>query len=567
MRWSKRWLCCAAVVAGMMTASAPTAMADTIFESFEGDLRPWRAEEYTPLLWYVLPTQDTAQEGSWAVDITADGRADDGTIWLVREIQLPAGTWNIGLEFYTIGYPAGTMGVWPTVAFIGPYEPQVETDFTQSEYGFNLGMIVGSGWTPVNVSKTLDVSQPTVAYVAFGTNITFEVERTHYFDSATITGVPVQCGNGDCFGGEDACNCPADCGPPAGSESICDDGIDDDCDGFTDCVDGECTFDPVCEGIVCDGDSVCETGEHSCYCWVDCGPWSLYEWCDDEIDNNCNGLIDCDDFFYCGGAPECWEPPPCDYDGTCEEGEDCNNCPNDCYSASGAICGNDVCEIGDGEDCLSCPADCNGVQGGKPSGRYCCGDGAGSNPVGCGDPRCTGDGNTCTAEPALASCCGDGTCEGTEDSYNCAIDCGAPPGCGDGTCDPGEDPCNCPDDCGAPPASETDCTDGVDEDCDSLTDCGDDDCAGDPACADPCGDDFCDTGGGEDQCNCPEDCGTPPASEGNCTNGFDDDCDGPADCEDSDCAGDPACACLPKGAACSTDGECCSNWCHRGACK
>jgi hypothetical protein len=58
-------------------------------------------------------------------------------------------------------------------------------------------------------------------------------------------------------------------------------------------------------------------------------------------------------------------------------------------------CGNDVCQPGFGEDCLSCPADCNGVQGGSPANRYCCGDGDGQNPVGCGDPRCTANGNTC----------------------------------------------------------------------------------------------------------------------------------------------------------------------------
>jgi len=58
-------------------------------------------------------------------------------------------------------------------------------------------------------------------------------------------------------------------------------------------------------------------------------------------------------------------------------------------------CGNNVCEPGGGEDCLSCPDDCNGVQGGNPGNRYCCGDGDGDAPVGCSDPRCTANGNSC----------------------------------------------------------------------------------------------------------------------------------------------------------------------------
>jgi len=53
--------------------------------------------------------------------------------------------------------------------------------------------------------------------------------------------------------------------------------------------------------------------------------------------------------------------------------------------------------------------------------------------------------------------------------------------------------------------AESACDDGFDEDCDGLVDCDDADCGSDPACADPCGDAFCDAGGGEDQCSCPAD--------------------------------------------------------------
>ena len=254
---------------------------------------------------------------------------------------------------------------------------------------------------------------------------------------------------------------------------------------------------------------------------------------DTLVPGGCEINADCDDGLFCNGAETCdggtcaagADPCPgqdcdeandicvplvCNSDGTCDAGEDCNNCPADCISGDGAaVCGNDVCETGAGEDCRSCAADCNGVTTGRPSGRYCCGD-----DVGCLDGRCTGDGNTCsTTGGGVSYCCGDGTCEGEEDGFNCEIDCGADPYCGDLVCNgsSGEDPCTCPADCGAPPASEA----------------------------------------------------------GLCANGDDDDCDGPIDCADGDCAGDDACQCALAGEACDADADCCSNNCHpaKGYCK
>jgi subtilisin family serine protease len=218
------------------------------------------------------------------------------------------------------------------------------------------------------------------------------------------------------------CDCPPDCSTPSATEvpgESCADGLDNDCDGTTDCEDADCLADDAC------------------------------------ADSTCNN------------------------DGVCDVGEDCDNCPLDCHPVPGASCGNRVCEAGNGEDCITCPADCNGKLGGKPSRRFCCGDAA----TACGDTRCEDRGLSCTVEPVDVSCCGDGVCEGNEDSCSCADDCGsAPPAesvgstCGDGidndcdgladcddpdctgdpvcpacdnddVCEPGEDCVSCPNDC------------------------------------------------------------------------------------------------------------------------
>lgn len=185
----------------------------------------------------------------------------------------------------------------------------------------------------------------------------------------------------------------------------------------------------------------------------------------------CSDDWECDDGLFCNGAEECvdgvcrrgsnpcpglicdeatglCEPPTCNFDASCDLGENCDSCPDDCIGHDGSqACGDGICQPGNGEDCLSCPSDCQGKQKGSQSSRFCCGA-----DVDCSDARCNAD---------------TWVCDDTQPAPYC---------CGDGVCDPGEYPCNCRVDCGPPPFTEESCADGVDNDCDSLTDEADPDC-------------------------------------------------------------------------------------------
>ena len=321
------------------------------------------------------------------------------------------------------------------------------------------------------------------------------------------------------------------------------------------------TFGP-CPDPTCD-DGIQNQGEQRIDCGGPCPPCEClsHSECNDGL--YCTGVEICDNYGQCQpGFDPCYGMLcdedndtciGCDHDGTCETGEDCHNCPDDCPSGSGAGCGNGVCETADGEDCVACSDDCNGQLGGKPSDRYCCGDGTAQYGVTCEDVRCTAAGNTCTDEPAATWCCGDGICEGGEGVDNCAVDCGCsgPEECDDsnectaddcvgGVCqnDPVDDdtPCSigvcCSGACTAP-----DCS--VDADCDDTEACTSDTCLEPNACSALCSN-------------------TWPAC------GLADDCCGP-DCtweNDSDCG-----TCLPEGEPCSSGSECCSGKCRSGTCK
>jgi hypothetical protein len=69
-----------------------------------------------------------------------------------------------------------------------------------------------------------------------------------------------------------------------GVPEVCNDNVDNDCDGNTDCDDNECVNSPVCQ--------------------VSGGP----EICDDGIDNDGDGKTDCSDKKDCGKDPVCDSP-------------------------------------------------------------------------------------------------------------------------------------------------------------------------------------------------------------------------------------------------------------------
>jgi len=144
-------------------------------------------------------------------------------------------------------------------------------------------------------------------------------------------------------------------------EEICDNGIDDDCDGLEDTADPSCREcsqgeDHDCytglPGVCAEGSQDCDEGF-----WGECNPeveiGEYTEYCDDLLDNDCNGLTDAAD-------PYCWEcktpgeTENCDTErpGVCAEGE--KRCIygewSDCIQKYPAVEESDLFLCHDGQD-------------------------------------------------------------------------------------------------------------------------------------------------------------------------------------------------------------------------
>jgi hypothetical protein len=112
------------------------------------------------------------------------------------------------------------------------------------------------------------------------------------------------CGNGVCDADENCTSCPDDCisgsiGWDCGScfKGICDGRCNVSKDG-PNCAD--------CWASYCCGDGVCESPENNTNCAIDCPetPGCSVEICNNSVDDDCDGQTDCDDKD-CASAPAC----------------------------------------------------------------------------------------------------------------------------------------------------------------------------------------------------------------------------------------------------------------------
>ena len=267
----------------------------------------------------------------------------------------------------------------------------------------------------------------------------------------------------------------------------CDNQVDDDLDGHVDCDDQDCYAQPACDVDpveICDNDLDDDDDGYVDCDDADCTDSCEYlEVCDNQLDDDGDTFADCED-------QDCWTNELCD-------------------ETPAEVCDNQLDDDEDGDvdcadaDCLTSPL-CPGA------GELCQNnqDDDEDTLIDCQDPDCF-DAPACQNDPEV--------CNNSQDDD----------GDGDVDCD---DP-----DCAAHAACLPDpeiCDNTVDDDGDGAADCADDDCDAHANC----------------QITAPE----------LCANALDDDGDGDLDCDDADCAIERDCFDYTGalGAACRTNADC-----------
>ncbi len=185
---------------------------------------------------------------------------------LEMENRLPP----VGERIYIAGHPSG-----------GPKKLSIESDRnagglcrvdaapypgrdSTSDVGYYCDTTNGSSGSPVlsgDTHKVIALHHFGGCLNSGGRSDRILAQISGQLDSCLGGGGP-SCGDGSCAGGENSCSCPADCGPPPSTETSCTNGVDDDCDGATDCADGDCGGNPACpscssSGAKCTSDAEC----------------------------------------------------------------------------------------------------------------------------------------------------------------------------------------------------------------------------------------------------------------------------------------------------------------------
>lgn len=159
----------------------------TLDESFEAGLTDWIIgadlpedpnNPGNPVAYSITQSSLRRHAGEHSAEFSIDGLQDDGTIWLMRSVQVPGGASKIDLEFQLYSDTESFNTIAVVVGYVGPDKPILEEDMV------DLGPAnQAAGWKLY--SHSVDAEQGET-WIAFGVSVRWETQMTYWVDSVKI---------------------------------------------------------------------------------------------------------------------------------------------------------------------------------------------------------------------------------------------------------------------------------------------------------------------------------------------------------------------------------------------
>jgi hypothetical protein len=168
----------------------------TVEESFEQGLTDWTQGSDVPedpnnpghpVAWSIELSDEQASDGQFSARFFLDGRQDDGTIWLVRSIEIPAcPAFNVDLTFDFWSPSESFNTIAKVSSYAGHRPPSKESHFDTTEPANQV-----AGFQEYNYSlHTIRRIPLSKLYVAFGISAVWETEMTYFIDNVHIEVTP-----------------------------------------------------------------------------------------------------------------------------------------------------------------------------------------------------------------------------------------------------------------------------------------------------------------------------------------------------------------------------------------
>jgi len=161
-------------------------------EGFEEDFGGWEGDADVPpdpnnsgslVDWNVSRVTSPVKSGQYSVELYIDGRQDDGTVWIERELPVRRNSQiqvKVSFDFYSESESFNVIA--GVVGFAGTSNPEVEADFTVLGQANEV-----SGWKSYTHTATLKTGSSGEVWVAVGIGVLWETEMTYNLDDVEVT--------------------------------------------------------------------------------------------------------------------------------------------------------------------------------------------------------------------------------------------------------------------------------------------------------------------------------------------------------------------------------------------